>query len=91
MDYDKCSLEVQHKIVALKENRSELRINNSKERKLKKVQVDGCLIDGSAIKCDWIIEYGYDSAQKEALFVELKGCRIDDAIAQLKSTLSLTA
>jgi hypothetical protein len=85
MDYDLCSTETTDSRVVVQENRSRFEVQNSGRESLKKVQVDGCLIDDHIEKCDWIIEVNNQS--QRALFIELKGCDVDKAISQLKSTL----
>jgi hypothetical protein len=85
MDYDLCSTETTDSRVVVQENRSRFEVTNSRRESLKKVQVDGCLISDHSEKCDWIIEINNQS--NRALFIELKGCDVDKAISQLKSTL----
>ncbi|URQ99428.1 hypothetical protein LOC50_03700 [Pseudoalteromonas sp. SCSIO 43095] len=85
MDYDLCSTETTDSKVVVQENRSRFEVNNRRRESLKKVQVDGCLINDHREKCDWIIEV--NNLNKRALFIELKGCDVDKAISQLKSTL----
>jgi hypothetical protein len=88
MDYDLCSTETTDSRVVVQEKRSRFEVQNSRRASLKKVQVDGCLINDHREKCDWIIEIN-DQSQR-ALFIELKGCDVDKAISQLKSTLTHT-
>lgn len=85
MEYDLCSTETTDSRVVVQENRSRFEVKNSRRESLKKVQVDGCLINDHREKCDWIIEVNNQS--KRALYIELKGCDVDKAISQLKSTL----
>ncbi|WP_036566274.1 hypothetical protein [Oceanospirillum beijerinckii] len=86
--YDRCSIRCNDPKIVVKENKSRFEVSNSKRKYVSKIQVDGCLFDEKNEKCDWIIEY--DDPSKKALFVELKGCDLDKAISQLKSTLNLT-
>lgn len=89
MNYNLCSTETTDYRVVVKENKSKFELQNNKKIKLKKVQVDGCLIKDGRERCDWIIEIDDQSSQR-ALFIELKGCNIEKAISQLKSTLEHT-
>jgi hypothetical protein len=85
MDYDLCSTEITSSRLVVQENRSRFEVTNSRRESLKKIQVDGCLINDHREKCDWIIEINNQS--QRVLFIELKGCNVDKAISQLKSTL----
>lgn len=89
MDYKKCSINCNDRKIVVSENKSRFEIVNESQRELKKIKVDGCLIGPEHEKCDWIISC--ETPRKLALYVELKGCNIDKAISQLKSTLKLTA
>lgn len=88
MDYKKCSTHTNKKIIVLEENRSRFQLNNKNCIPAKIIQVDGCLIDSDHEKCDWIVTH--DQPEKTAIYIELKGCNLDKAISQLKSTLKLT-
>lgn len=85
MDYDLCSTTTTDSKVVVQENKSRFEVQNNSRLTLRKVQVDGCLIKDNSQKCDWIIEV--DDQVKRALYIELKGCDVDKAISQLKSTL----
>jgi inorganic pyrophosphatase len=85
MDYSKCSFESTDSRVVVKENRSRFQVENPDRLLVTKVQVDGCLIADDLEKCDWII--AINAVNKRALYIELKGCNIDKALKQLKSTL----
>ena len=89
MNYEKCTTATKDSVIVLKENRSKLEINNDKKLKIKKIQVDGCLINDKHEKCDWIVTLESKEI-KRAIFVELKGCQLDKAVSQLKHTLHLT-
>ena len=91
MNYADCSTQTKDKIITLRENKTKLTINNPSALILTKVKVDGCLIGNQSKKCDWIVHTNKsDKKDNVALFVELKGCRVDDAIEQLAQTLILT-
>lgn len=87
MDYKKCTIPTTDSKIVVQEKRSKFEVINRNRIELKKVEVDGCLITDNKEKCDWIISI--DSMNK-ALFIELKGCDVDKAISQLKSTLEHT-
>ncbi len=87
MDYAKCTFPTTDSRIVVQENRSKFEVLNRNRIEVKKVEVDGCLINDGREKCDWII--AVDSINK-AFFIELKGCDVDKAISQLKSTLEHT-
>jgi hypothetical protein len=87
MDYASCTVPTNDSRVVVQEKKSKFEVLNSNRIEIKKVQVDGCLINDHREKCDWIISI--DSLNK-VLFIELKGCDVDKAISQLKSTLEHT-
>jgi len=87
MDYDKCTISTTDSRVVVSENKSKFEVINSKKIAIKKVQVDGCLIQENSEKCDWIISI---DTLNRVFFIELKGCNIDKAISQLKTTLVKT-
>jgi hypothetical protein len=89
MDYASCTLEIDDSKVVVKENRSKFEVVNSSRMKIKKIQVDGCLINDARERCDWILDIPLPI--NRVLFVELKGCDVDKAISQLKSTLKYTS
>lgn len=84
MDYALCTIPTTDSRVVVQENRSKFEVVNKDRLSVNKVEVDGCLIGDHLEKCDWIISI--DSLNR-AFFIELKGCDIDKAISQLKSTL----
>lgn len=86
LNYEKCSVSTNQKILTLKEKRSKFVVNNPDERTLVKIQVDGCLIDDERSRCDFIVEV----EESKAMYVELKGCELDKAIKQLSHTIELT-
>jgi len=84
MDFDKCSTLTTDSKIVVQEKRSKFEVINKDRLEVYKVQVDGCLITGHQERCDWIISIEQGA---KAMFIELKGCHLDKAIAQLKSTL----
>jgi hypothetical protein len=88
MNYAACTLKTSDPIIVLSENRSRIEIRNQKRLEVQKIQVDGCLIAHALEKCDWLLTY--DLPVKTAIYVELKGCDLDKAISQLKSTIAHT-
>lgn len=85
MDYQNCTLEVSDSCIVVKENRSKFELKNPQRKIVKKVKVDGCLIDDARERCDWI--FSLDTPISRVLYVELKGCDIEKAISQLKATI----
>ncbi len=89
MDYEKCGTATEAPSIVVKENRSRFEVENPNRYVCHKIKVDGCLITDEYEKCDWIIST--NDPVKRAFFVELKGCNVDKAISQLKSTLDYTS
>ena len=88
MNYEKCTVELTTSCVVVKENKSKLELKNPQRKPIKRIKVDGCLIDDDRERCDWLITY--DSPELKAIYVELKGCDIKKAISQLQSTITHT-
>ena len=88
MDYNKCTSEVSDPNIVVKEKRSSFQLRNPQRLSIKKIQVDGCLIDDDRERCDWLLVVGNDNTR--ALYIELKGSDIDKAIKQLTATLIYT-
>jgi hypothetical protein len=88
MNYEKCTIELTTSCVVVKENKSKMELKNPQRKPLKKIQVDGCLIDDERERCDWIITC--DDPELKAIYIELKGCNINKAISQLQSTIAHT-
>lgn len=87
MDYCKCTTKVTDRLIVVKERRSKFQLKNDNKATISKVQVDGCLIPDNTEKCDWILA---EDVIKKVYYIELKGCGLDKAIKQLKSTLVRT-
>jgi hypothetical protein len=88
VNYAACTTKTNDPIIVLSENKSRIEVNNAKRVDINKIQVDGCLIGPELEKCDWLITY--EDPRKTALFIELKGCDLDKAISQLRSTITHT-
>lgn len=88
MNYEKCTVEMSTTCIVVKENKSKFELKNPARKLVKRVQVDGCLIDDTRERCDWIISY--DDPELKVLYIELKGCDIEKAIKQIQSTITHT-
>jgi hypothetical protein len=88
MNYKKCTTEVNDSKVVVKEHRSSFELRNTARLKIEKIQVDGCLIDDTRERCDWLLVNREE--KKRALYIELKGADIGKAIRQLEATLGYT-
>lgn len=88
MNYLLCTTMTTDPIIVFSENKSKISVLNEKRIEVQKIQVDGCLIDARMEKCDWL--FCYEDHAKKAVFIELKGCDLDKAISQLRSTINHT-
>ena len=84
MDFARCTEETKNKIVTASENRMTLILSNPMKRVIKKVLVDGCLIDDHRERCDYLFEIDETSS---IIYLELKGCGVDKAASQLAATV----
>ncbi|PCJ15141.1 MAG: hypothetical protein COB02_18285 [Candidatus Cloacimonadota bacterium] len=88
MDFIKCTEESNNKIIKAEENGKKFIIKNESRYTIRKIKVDGCLIDDvKTKKCDYLFEIEDEDLQ--VFYVELKGCRVDDAIFQIEATIEL--
>jgi hypothetical protein len=87
MDYGTCASQSSHKIITAEENGRKLTIKNPTARLIRKVKVDGCLEDIAGKRCDYLFEI--DDPAALVIYLELKGCDIEKAYAQLVATLAL--
>lgn len=88
MNYALCTTTVTDPKIVVSENKSRIEILNINRLEVNKIQVDGCLIAKNQEKCDWLITC--EQPTPKAIYIELKGCDLDKAISQLKSTISDT-
>jgi hypothetical protein len=89
MDYGSCATQTTHKIIIAEENRRKLTINNPSGKVVKIIKVDGCLIDDSGKRCDYMFEIDDLASQVIywVIYLELKGCDIEKAYTQLVATI----
>lgn len=59
------------------------RFDNPGRKTICKVQVDGCLITGNSVKCDYVFKV---CEGNEYFLVELKGNDVDHAVKQIEAT-----
>ena len=81
-----CSTFLNHKKLALGGKKtSTLYLLNPTERKVEKIEVDGCAITEGK-RCDWLVLLN-DATSKEEIYVELKGSAVYHAVEQLRTTI----
>lgn len=66
---------------------SELRVINPNQKFIIKLQVDGCLINDTARRCDFLLLVCNAPEKSVAYFIELKGGNLTDAIEQIQLTI----
>ncbi len=89
MDFERCSEDSRHPWLVVAENRRVFRIRNPTNQTIKKLRVDGCLIEDERIRCDYAFEVG--ARCHCVVYLELKGSDIEHAVAQLVATLGYLA
>jgi hypothetical protein len=85
MDFDACSEVSNNPSLVVSEKGRKFRLDNAGEQRLRKVLVDGCLITDDRPRCDYLIEIGEPC--RCVIYLELKGCHVDDAYKQLTATM----
>lgn len=83
MHSDACSQEVLVSKIKVEEKGKQAVFLNPDLRKVRKTQVDGCLVK-QATACDWLVV----RAEDEGVLVELKGCDVAKAIEQIEATFA---
>jgi hypothetical protein len=84
--FDKCrEFEDERTHIVCEEKRTKITFHNATGETVAKIRIDGCVITGNAgKKCDYLVLCG---GIRKAIFVELKGHKIETAIEQLSATL----
>ncbi|NEO21021.1 hypothetical protein [Moorena sp. SIO4A5] len=71
--------------IVLKENKSKLTFENSKQYQIRIIKVDGCpILDKEGKRCDYALV-----CSNVEIYVELKGSKIAHAVEQIESTIKL--
>ena len=70
--------------IVCKERQSKFIVRNKSNRRILKVEVDGCIEKIQGKRCDWLL---IDISDNIAHFIELKGCELDHALLQLENTI----
>lgn len=87
MDFGKCSQVSTNKIISTSENKRTFVIQNQNTHSIRKVKVDGCLVNDKRKRCDYLFEIHEQFT--EVIYLELKGCDVKKAIKQLESTMQI--
>ncbi len=70
------------------ENSKTYELNNKTGHVVRKVKVDGCLLEGAGYRCcDYLMNID-EPAKKRVFFIELKGKKLLDACEQISDTIS---
>lgn len=83
-----CNELLSGRIITAKENGRKFVLNNNKPLTVNKVKVDGCYQTKES-RCDYLFEIMSSNKKniEKVFYVELKGCRLNDALEQLISTI----
>lgn len=82
-----CEKEKTDKQIVLQETKSKITFLNPNSIKVRKIRVDGCVIqDNESLRCDYLLILSLDNQEIE-IYVELKGSDVKHAVEQLESTI----
>ena len=70
--------------VSVQENKRKFVLDNPKGKKICRIRIDGCVINGTTKKCDYLVLV---CEQEAAYFVELKGRDFPNAVEQITTTI----
>ncbi|MDR0707596.1 MAG: hypothetical protein LBF60_06950 [Treponema sp.] len=84
--FEECrEFEDKRPLIVCKEKRTEITFYNGSKETVAKISIDGCVItDNTVKKCDYLL---LCVKIKKAVFVEMKGNKVETAIKQLSATL----
>lgn len=83
----KCSCSARFVVI---ENSSKFAIEPTSLENIDKIKIDGFLVSSKTNKkCDYLFVYKECGVHKKFVFVELKGCDLATAVAQLDSTIEM--
>lgn len=85
MDFEKCSVIAKDKLITAEENKRKFIIVNKNGKEIRKVKVDGCLINDQRERCDYLFEIGAPFTR--VIYLELKGADVGKAFHQLEATI----
>lgn len=96
---DNCYLKSQSNdsLITCEENGRKFVLENKNKDLVNKILIDNCVIKGTQIRCDYLLEITSDptlanrnsKSRKLAIYIELKGSDIKHAVEQLKNTIKL--
>lgn len=78
-----CRRESNQKLFVYHENKSKLTLQNNDQVSSISIKVDGCEINDSSIRCDFM-----HIAKEIEFFIELKGQDIEHAVSQIINTIN---
>ncbi len=76
--------------IPLEENKSKITFLNPDRITVIKIKVDGCVIkkDDPTLRCDYVLIPKKDDTRDDIeIYIELKGCAVNHAVDQIKSTI----
>jgi len=89
--FNRCSTLIDKKVDSRSERGKRFILKNESNRKVKYVQVDGCLLANEQKKCDFLYEIASSDSEsiETVFFVELKGTDFSHGIEQLENTVKV--
>lgn len=85
MDFEGCSEQTRNPSISVREAKSKFVLDNPERKLVRKVEVDGCLINDARKRCDYLFEVA--EPIESAVYVELKGNKLMPGVEQLEATL----
>jgi hypothetical protein len=91
MDYGICSIQSTNKIIPAEEHKRKLIIFNPSGKVVRKIKVDGCVIEKTdpGLRCDYMFEVDESKTKTnvKVIYLELKGEGVQHAYDQLVATI----
>jgi hypothetical protein len=84
-NFGKCECSVPHRRIVLREKLSKITFLNNAELPIRKIKIDGCVINNDEIRCDYVIIRELN----EEIYIELKGSDVPHALKQIINTINL--
>lgn len=82
VDFGSCESRTSDPLIVFKENRNRIVFRNANRRSVRRVVIDDCVIT-EGLRCDYLLISSNDVEH----YIELKGCSVRHAVAQIAETI----